>query len=944
MNNYLKNITDKIFLISEKSIDDISIILPGKRAAVYIQKYLAEHHTKPLFLPEILTIDEWITSYSEKRILSQHELMFSFFDVHKQLSPSTNESFNEFAKWATNLLADFDEVDRNLIDPKAIFRDLRNIKELEQWSFSDSELSKGQQQFMHLWDSLPKYYEKLHHTLNANGETTRGMVYRNLANEIDHINFHRKYFLFAGFNALSASEEKIIRHLVKYQLAEFIPDVDEFYFLNEGHEAGYFYRKIYNSWNSKPTLSSFFKDVPKEITVIESAQQTGQARIAGKILHSLSKIQGHDMSKTAIVLADESLLIPFLKYIPDELGNVNVTMGYPIKLTHFKSLLDQIFELQFSFSKFSNSKLYHRNLLRILDHAFIRAMIKKQEKVQEIEEEIKAKNKVFIDWIEVGQTLPELEPLSNVFKYWSDCVNDGFKAMRELVSCLYHHFKKISSAHLELEILYHFMVAVKKFEQIHVKYPHELDLKTFRKIMFQFWQQDSLSFLGNPIEGLQIMGILETRLIDFDTLIILGMNEGQMPQVGISNSMIPYDLRNFHGLPTEEERQAIYAHHFYRLLQRAKTVYMTYNSSADGIGNSEKSRYIEQMKNELITLPGYMYHEYTYSSEDSGANINMPQYASVNSVHEKLDHYFTNKGLSPSALNKLISCPLDFYYRYILEMKEDSGVEENIESSTFGTKIHKVLENIFRKHFLETGQPLSAKILKDEKKNLSSYLWNEYVLENADEPGKVLFEAEELKYGQNKLSYEISLGFLERFIDRQIIEIEQSNDPIFIQHLEHHLETTIEIDTVLGKKSIRLIGNADRIDRINQTTRIIDYKSGKCDREKVNFPDNYLDQDQMFKLFEGSKRSYARQLLMYAVLFENNGSVRTPFSAGIISMINLSSWLQFVKSTSAEDGIISHEMLKLFKDELGRQIALLYDPNFIFSHHADSAFCEHCNK
>ena len=249
-----------------------------------------------------------------------------------------------------------------------------------------------------------------------------------------------------------------------------------------------------------------------------------------------------------------------------------------------------------------------------------------------------------------------------------------------------------------MEILYHFSKGFKKFEELSSKYSYKLKLKSFKQLFHQFWQSESLSFLGNPIDGLQVMGILETRTLDFENLIILGMNEGNLPKTNISNSMIPRDLKKNKGLPVEEDRQAIFAHHFYRLMHRAKNVYFTYNSSGDGLVNSERSRFILQLENELDFSKGHKIVHFTYSNDDREARTNDIKYMSTEDVHKKLDIILA-KGLSPSALNKLMLCPLDFYYRYILGLYEEDEVEENIESSTFGTKIHAVLELIIKNNF-----------------------------------------------------------------------------------------------------------------------------------------------------------------------------------------------------------------------------------------------------
>lgn len=932
MDTFLSEKSAEIFSTHSDHLDEISVIIPNKRASVYIQSHLADLAKKPFFSPEIITINEWISQQTEHKILNQHELVFLLFEIHQKIQEKA-EDFNEFLKWGKTLLSDFDEIDRYMVQPNHIFGDLRNIKEIEHWSFNDEDLTDGQEKYLLFWNQINLYYDELNKALDLRGETYQGKAYKHFAQNISTLNLTQKHYYFLGFNALSASEEKIIYHLLKEKRATFYSDIDQFYYMNAEHEAGYFYRKLCDRWQMKPEAGNHFNTTPKQIHVIESAQQTGQTKIAGKLLSNFPDIK-MNLNSTAIVLADESLLIPLSQELPESLKEANMTMGYPLKYSHLKSLVDLIFDLQFNFQKFKNSKLYHKSLLRVLDHNYVSSLIMKPESLTALEKHILDHNQVFIDWTEITQHLPELNTLSDVFKYWQKPSSDGFIAMNKLVSVLYESFKSAkANKDLELELLYHFSVSFKKFERIWNQHPHAMDLKSFKRMFYQFWQGETLSFLGNPIEGIQIMGILETRLLDFENLIILGMNEGNLPQTNVSNSFIPYDLKKHHHLPTEEDRQAIFAHHFYRLLHRAKNIVMTYNSGADDSGNTEKSRYITQLKNELDLTVGHTISESTYMPDDRSSSIAAIEYTSLDAVHQKLDDYFSVKGLSPSALNKLINCPLDFYYRYILEMKENEQVEENIESSTFGTKIHDVLEDLFRTNFLDKNEPLSADKLKKEKPNLEKYLHAKYMES---------FTESEVKFGQNKLSFEVSLSFLNKFIDKQIEEIETIEVPIFIKELEKRLELNLEIIVNGKSKKILMSGLADRVDQVGNTIRIVDYKSGKCDHDKVVITESWVSKDEMYKLMDHDKKGYARQLLMYASMYRANHPEQKNFSAGIISMINIGDWLQNVRIGKEGDAILSEELLNAFEAELKKKIEELYAPDFLFKHNTDSTYCEHC--
>ena len=410
------------------------------------------------------------------------------------------------------------------------------------------------------------------------------------------------------------------------------------------------------------------------------------------------------------------------------------------------------------------------------------------------------------------------------------------------------------------------------------------------------------------------------------------MNEGNLPKTNVVNSFIPYDLKKHHQLPVEEDRQAIFAHHFYRLLHRSEEVWMTYNSSGEGFGGAEKSRFITQLENEIDKDRGHVVNHFTYASNDRAAGVSKVGYEVTDVVRKRLMEYMSN-GLSPSALNKLVRCPLDFYYRYVLRMREGEQVEENIESSTFGTKIHDVLERVFKAPFLEKNKALDIQTLEVERKKLKSYLWEVYLQD---------FSKNDMSYGQNKLSFEVSLQFLDRFMQQQIKEVKKAEVPIFIKELEHTISVDYEWEMDGEIIQIKLEGNADRIDQYGSHYRIIDYKSGKCDHTKVKLNNNILSGDAMAKFMQTDSGGYARQLLMYALMFRATFPQYEKFTAGIISMVNINEWNQNLHFGKNKETLLTKELLDAFEDELRLTLTALYRDGFIFEHNEKSKYCEHC--
>ena len=933
---FLKRLADHLLSTHADGLDNVLVIIPNKRAAVYLQKYLSEKAGKAFFPPKITTINEWVDAHTPQRILNQTELLFVFYKVYVNYDREKAENFDEFLKWAKIILSDFDEIDRYLIEPKNIFKDLKDIKDIENWSFGDGEpLTEGQQKFLTLWEKLPHYYKLLHETLETQKATYQGKAYQQFSKQCQLKspgNFQHYYF--AGFNALSTAEDGMINGLIQQKIATVFWDVDQHYVNNKDHEAGHFYRKIRQQWGIKEDVPNNINGEAKKFHLVETAQQVAQAKLAGDII---KKLPTESLNRTAIVLADESLLIPLSRSLPAELERANITMGYPIKYSHLKSLIDIVFDSQQNANKFSTDKLYHKTILHFLDHPFVQQLIGDSQGIENFESDIISKNKIYISLPNLIEAFPALKHIELVFTPWKNQTILGLTAIKQLIQSLHNSFKIQENKHpVELEIMYHFSKGIQKFNRIYTEFKYDLNIKSFKNLLYQFWQTESLSFLGNPTEGLQIMGILETRTLDFENLIVLGMNEGNLPKNNFSNSLLMRELKMFHHLPVEEDRDAIFAHHFYRLLHQAKNIYITFNSHADGLVSGEKSRFITQLKNELDRNVGHEITHNTYVANDSDAKTKEVIYKVNAAVEQKLDALF-ERGLSPSALNTFLQCPLDFFYTYILNLREENEVEESIEASTFGTMIHAVLERLFKGHFLDKKAKVDIAILESEKKNVEGYLEEEYLK---------VFSKSDLKYGQNRLSFEVSKTFIDKTIDEQIKELKKTDAPLYILGLEEDLETSFNWDINGSQKNIKIKGQADRVDQFGSTYRIIDYKSGKCDENKVKFP-AYVYQKKHFNTdFNGKKteRSYGIQLLMYATMFNGMNPNKTPFTAGIVSMINLNQWVQNVRFTGRDNEEITPEILDIFKDQLKDTVSKMYDPNFEYKHNPKSDYCEYCGK
>ncbi len=938
MKPFLQDIAEYILAKPGSDLEKLSLILPNKRACTYLRKHISTLLDKPAFSPEFLTMDQWGEQNTSEEIPDQISLLFLLYQTYVEVKGPGAEPFANFTKWGGMMLNDFDEIDKYLVDPKVIFSDLRNIMEIENWSFgTEEELSDQQQIFMDFWNELPKYYTAFEKRLGQSSKIYRGKAYRNLARRIESFTTERFYY-FIGFNHLSRAEESIVLSLTKDKKAEFLPDADTFFLENAEHEAGHFLRNIHEKVWKPDKLGDFFRTIPKNFRQIETTGQIAQTKVAGTVIEQFFR-DDPKMEKTALVLADETLFVPMLGSLPNCLVEANITMGYPLRYSPMQRMIESVFRIQDELAKNSGNRIHHSAILNFLDHPFIPKDDQFVENLKHFGKLLAEKNKVYVHVKEIFEKFESFSVISEVFTLWKSPVTDGVDAFNQLIHFIESSVTRTSDP-ANYEILMHFRDCVLRFQRISTGFQFPVEFKTFKQLFSLSWQYESLSFPGNPLEGLQVMGLLETRAIDFDRIVIVGANEGILPPSGNIQSFIPWDLRKKSGLPTVETKQAEFAYYFYRLISRAREVVFTYNSFADGWISGEKSRYLLQLPREIPEDAGHTFSQVVYVPPATATRTESTSYLINPLILSELDNHLVNKGLSPSGFNKLITCPLDFYYTYVLKIKEASSVEENFESSTFGSKIHKVLEELF-KPYLETKSPLDAQTLTKKKQDIHQLLFDAYTTKEEDDYASV-FDKTELETGYNKLAFDMSLNYIRQFIDRQIEEIKSSQYPIYIVELEKELKMTVKWNFDGEVKEFTLNGKVDRIDKIGEHYRIIDYKSGACSEEKVQLPQNISNPDVMAKFIHDPDKGYARQLLFYSFLFQNQPEQYKSFSAGIISLVKMKDWMQPVHVKNAGTAKLDSTVLNLFAEELENSVAEIYSEGYTFRHNPESKYCENC--
>jgi ATP-dependent helicase/nuclease subunit B len=609
-------------------ISDICIVLPNRRAGLFFKRHLAQTSGKAMWSPDIFSAEDFIANLSGLEIIDQLNQLFELYSIYRKSKGKEAETFDEFSKWAATLLADFNEVDRYMANGSKLFSNLGDIREIENWSLGEENLTDFQTTYIKFWDSLGWYYKQITRALLDKKKAYPGLAYRYCADNISELvkrqRWHR--IIFAGFNALTTAEERIIRTLVEMEKAEVLWDADSYYVKNKNHEAGRFLRKYKTQlhevaggavddeepgflWEENNLSSS-----PKQIEVIGVARNVAQAKVTGDIVASL-RIPEPEMENTAIVLADENLLFPVLHSLPENVKDVNVTMGFPLRNTPVAGLFELLFNLHENPMRFGKNtdRFYHRDLIKFLSHPYINHLFRNAEPVNRyLVFEIQKRNAVFISMDRLERELveehhrKEFEVLKPLFNKWRN-VNDALKCCYALIEALKNALvrrdkkgeRNDKAPNLELEFVYTYAKILRRVRTLVDDYGHITQIKTLHSIVTQTVYSTSLPFYGEPLRGLQVMGMLETRALDFETVILLSANENMLPSGRSQNSFIPYDLRRVFGLPTHTDRDAVFAYHFYRLLQRARTVYLLYNTETDKMGSGEKSRFITQLLHEL---------------------------------------------------------------------------------------------------------------------------------------------------------------------------------------------------------------------------------------------------------------------------------------------------------------------------------------------------------
>lgn len=857
------------------------VVFPNRRASLFFKRELHETKKQAQWLPEIITFQDLIDEQCPNRIIDPIEAQYRFYEVYTRLETEHAETFDSFNNWSPHVMQDFEEIDLYLADARNLYGSVDAAYAMKHWSPDSGDLSHLQEQYLHLWSRMGLWYAEFRKTLKDAGLFTRAMAYRHLAENCELIEFKFGHYIFAGFHAQNESEMTITKHFRKSRRATIIRDYDHFYIDNNQHEAGHFARQfIKNEGGKTPDFTGdSITNLQRNLNITGVAKNIGQTLVAGNILNELRE-SGQDLSDTAVILCDEQLLMPLLEALPENTGPVNITMGYPLHLLPVSSLFLIILDLQRQASRRSKGNIgfYFKDLLRLFRNPVLISLFNEQE-YSEIINAINNDHEFFISPAAFVKLMPDKDIVQSMFSDWS---NDSRTASENLIRFGEFLLKKLEvnpdfQEGFEVDNLFEIIKLLRKMNSMQQQFSNTGNLKTFNSLFRQQLRSTNLPFVGEPLEGLQIMGLLEARNLDFKNLIMLSVNENVVPKAKSNNSFIPLDIAVGFGLPTYRDRDSVSAYHFYRLLQKASNVWLIYNTETDEFGKGEKSRYISQIEEEFIHTNTAVSTE-LFAPEIGGFenfDINFTKSEKFpNDFYRLFSNENSERSLSPTALSTFIDCKLKFFFRYFSEINVPNEKEEDVGADELGNITHEILERLYIPYVDKHLSPADSEEMLARLEEVSeSCFEKEQSFRNYEEGPALL-----VKFG--------IINSIKRFLQQeynQLKDYQKNGTTLKILRLEYKLNKNISLKFKGEDIAVRLGGKADRIDLITTNDesyiRIIDYKSGAVKSPDLKFAD--------FEDLVANRKSKLLQLLQYEYMADESFP-NHEFKPGIISLRNVS--------------------------------------------------------
>jgi len=948
MNSFLYRVAEKYFFEKRSDITNFTFVFPNRRASLFFRNYLSQITTSPLFSPELITINDCFSSGSNLLLADRLSNLFRIYKIYQRIS-GTQETFDSFVFWGEMLLNDFDEVDKYLVDAAQLFHNVSDLNEIEQlfailsdrqidairqfWTnFIPASQESTKEQFLTTWKVLYDVYDTFTNELLLENLGTDGMICKTVIESLNSgvvfDEWKGKQFVFVGFNALNPCEKALMLSLQKHGMADFYWDYEADFLKDPDNPASLFYAENTTLFPSKYELRFVDSDLhAKEFKLVGIPSAVGITKYVYSELETYNSplVSSDQWLRTAVVLADENLLLPMLYAFPPNVDRINITMGYPLSSTPVAGLVALFQDLNLR-KRVSNGRLffYHKNISDILNHQYISQLFKKDADL--ILKEINLFNKIYVDASELHK--------NSLFRLIFSDVSQAIPFLAYLIDILtnlelaWHSAATTDNKYLlERDFLVQYRMSLTRVSSILNAYKDvsDISVETLGKIIKQLIAGVSIPFVGEPLDGLQVMGVLESRGLDFEHLIITNFNEGVFPKKSNQNSFIPYSLRRGFGLPTYEMHDAISSYNFYRLIHRAQKISFVYDARSDGSQSAEVSRYI----NQLNYLYGLSIKPQTINYDISIAQATPISVNKTPALMQKLQAFLSAEGdrrfLSASSIKSYIDCPLQFYFNKVEQVNELDEVVETIEDSMFGTLFHAVMEYIYTAF---KGHVVSAELIDSVMKNqmlLDNYIRKAFSEEffrkkNGDMP--------ELEGNQLLIANVIRKYVL------KLLQFDKQHAPFTM--LESERSCSIALPTKYG--NLNITGVIDRIDEKDGRLRVLDYKTGGGLLDFAGW-------QEVFEHNNDKRPKYVLQTFLYGLLYKDEAKGRK-IEPGIIYLREI-----FKDNFRTE---INDKLQKCYVDDFAVYenefvqnltvcVEEIFDEKVPFSQTTSNKLCEYCS-
>lgn len=948
MQTFLQLVAHDLYSKIGNDLSRTVLVFPNKRANLFFNGYLAGESDQPIWAPAAMSISDLFQKLSIQKTGDPIRLVCELYKVFKEETQS-QETLDDFYFWGELLISDFDDVDKNMVDADKLFSNLQGLKNLmDNYDFLDKEQEEAirqffqnfsierrtelKEKFISLWDKLGSIYHRYQENLTELGIAYEGMLYRNVIEQLDTERLKYDKYIFVGFNVLNKVEHQFFKLLQDADKAMFYWDYDIFYTQQiKKHEAGEFLKRNLQDFPNELPDSYFdsFK-TPKNIRYISASTENAQARFLPEWIRTTFSNSECEEKENAVVLCNEALLLPVLHSIPQEVKNVNITMGFPLAQTPVYSFINAAMELQTNGYRSDTGRFTYEAVSAILKHPYTQQL---STHADSLEDELTKTNRFY----PLPSELKQDDFLANLFTPRSGIKDlcDYLVGLIKDISILYRKEGEYNDIFNQLyrESLFQSHLKINRLYSLIESGELNVRTDTLKRLISKVLTASNIPFHGEPAIGMQVMGVLETRNLDFRNLVMLSLNEGQLPKSGGESSFIPYNLRKAFGMTTIEHKNAVYAYYFYRLIQRAENITLLYNTSSDGLNRGEESRFMLQL---LVEGPHEITREYLEAGQSPQSNQEI-QIEKTPEVLRRIYRAYDSSNpksviLSPSALNAYLDCRLRFYYRYVAGLKTPDEVSAEIDSALFGTIFHLSAQLVYTE-LTANGNMIQKedleRLLRDEVK-LQSYVDRAF----KKELFKVAPEEKPEYNGVQLINSKVILSYL-----KQLLRNDLQYTPFEMVAMEKKVSEEMTIQTGQGPFTLRLGGTIDRMDAKEGTLRIVDYKTGGSPKTPANI-------EQLFTPSE-TRPNYIFQTFLYAAIMSRKQSLMVAPALLYIHRAASESYSPVIEMGEPRKPKIPVNNFAFFEDEFRERLQALleevFDEKEAFTQTKDIKKCSYCD-